>query len=241
MSTRDPGPFLKSEFIPDKRIHRLALEALQETRLLPAAPSPIAVDKFCDRKWGVPEDYEKLPPDVMGYAAFTCNGFDRIVINSMLDDDQSATGQIRIRSTTAHEIGHAVLHTKLFMEKILFDQEQALLFGAVERKTVPSVEPRIVCRDTGIFAEKRQSPWWEIQANRFMAALLMPKPLFLQVVEPTFKNCDPEMTSFQDRMKVVMATEDVKDAFHVSREMARIAVDGYVKTDLPKALEGALL
>jgi Zn-dependent peptidase ImmA (M78 family) len=241
MSTRDPGPFLKSEFIPDKRIQRLALEALQETKLLPATPKPIAVDKFCDRKWGVPEDYEKLAPDVMGYAAFTCNGFDRIVINSLLDDDQSPTGKIRIRSTTAHEIGHAVLHTKLFIEKILFDREQALLFGAMERQASPNAQPRIVCREMGIFAEKRQSPWWEIQANRFMAAMLMPKPLFLQVVEPTFQTCSPEMTSFQDKMKVVMAIEDVKDAFNVSREMARIAVETYLKTDRAKALEGALL
>ena len=80
--TKDTGPFLRHEFIPEKRIIRFALEQLTSCRLLPDSPGPVAVDKFCDRKWGAPEDYQAMEADVMGFTAFTYQGFDRIVGNA---------------------------------------------------------------------------------------------------------------------------------------------------------------
>jgi len=241
-SQRDPGPFLKSEFIPEKRIQRIVLEQLQATKLLPATPSPVAVDKFSDRKWGMAEDYENLPDDVLGCAMFTINGIDRIVINSKLDEDTSLTGRQRVRSTIAHEIGHAILHEKMFIEKMMFDRNQRLLFGELDRNTQPPTRERIVCREPDVFGGKGKSPWWEIQANKFMAEMLMPRPLFLQVVEPLLANYEFEefrsINRFFQRERAIGA---VSKTFNVSNQMAKIAVENYLRQVRPKTEEGALL
>ena len=239
MSKRDPGPFLHDEYIPDKRIDRGALELLTSTGLLPEEPKPVAVDKICDNKWGVPEDYKKLDVDVMGYSAFTYNGFARIVINSELENDRSVTGTQRLRSTIAHEIGHAILHERLFIEKLMFDKNQRLLFGEIERHAPVTA---IVCRNNDIFGRSGKSKWWEIQANKFMAALLMPKPLFLQIVQSPLADYDPEHTTPPERVKKYYGSiEAVMEKFNVSRVMASIAVDHYLAKERPKAAMDALL
>jgi len=179
---------------------------------------------------------------VMGYAAFTCKGFDRIFINTRLDDDTSLTGRRRVRSTIAHEIGHAILHAKLFVEKILFDQEQALLFGSMERQATATTQSRIVCRESDVFGGHGKSPWWEIQANRFMAEMLMPRPLFLQVVEPLLANYEFENPRSVNRFfQNADAVTAVSKTFNVSQQMAQIAVDGYLRQVRASTKEGALL
>jgi len=239
MSKRDPGPFLRDEFIPDKRIERFALELLSATGLLPNEPKPVAVDKICDHKWGVPEDYEKLDADVMGYSAFTYKGFAGIVINSELENDRSVTGVRRLRSTIAHEIGHAILHERLFIEKLIFDHNQKLLFGEIER-TAPTTA--IVCRNNDIFGRPGKIKWWEVQANKFMASLLIPKPLFLQIVESPLADYDPENATPPERVKNYYGSiETVMAKFNVSREMSSIAVDNYLAKGRPKVTWEALL
>ncbi len=231
--TKDNGPFLRNEFIPDKRIVRIALEQLTACRLLPEAPGPVAVEKFCDRKWGVPEDYQALESDVMGLTSFTYKGLDRIVINTVLEADSSTTGRRRMRSTLAHEVGHAVLHEDLFVEKLVFERNQGELFGEMNRHA-PSA---IVCRNTDIFGAPKKTQWWEIQANKFMAALLLPEPLFLQVVAPPLSSYDETKASPHDRVTRYYRTIDtISDTFNVSREMARIAVDNYLSKPRGDAL-----
>ena len=63
--TKETGPFLRQEFIPEKRIQRFAVEELTRYSLLPGSPGPVDIEKFCDRKWGFPEDYQALDADVM--------------------------------------------------------------------------------------------------------------------------------------------------------------------------------
>ena len=236
--TKDTGPFLRNEFIPDKRIVRIALEQLTACRLIPDAPGPVAVEKFCDRKWGVPEDYQALDSDVMGLTSFTYKGLDRIVINTVLEEDSSPTGRRRMRSTLAHEIGHAVLHEDLFVEKLIFERNQGELFGAMNR----SAPAAIVCRNNDIFGAPKKVQWWEIQANKFMAAVLLPKPLFLRVVAPPLSDYDDTQASAKDRVSRYYRTIDtVSDTFNVSREMARIAVDNYLSSDRSNAGEEVLL
>jgi|GEM_PF-3148412 len=230
---KDTGPFLRNEFIPDKRIVRIVLEQLTSCRLLPDSPGPVAVEKFCDRKWGVPEDYQALESDVMGFTAFTYKGFDRIVINAAIELDRSQTGTRRFRSTLAHEVGHAVLHEDLFVEKLVFERNQGELFGEMSR-AAPSA---IVCRNTDIFGTPRKSQWWEIQANKFMAAALLPEPLFLQVVAPPLSDYDEKKATPKDRVTRYYRTIDtVSDTFNVSREMACIAVDNYLSKPRKEAL-----
>lgn len=240
---RSPGIFLKTEFIPDKRIERRALDELRSAGLLPDTPGPVAIDRFCDMKWGRPESYEEMRPGVLGCAAFTVRGFDHIAISAELERDYSQTGRRRVRSTMAHEIGHALLHERLFVEKLMFDQNQGLLFGEMERRPAgkPARETRIVCRDTDIFGGRAApSPWYEIQANKFMAAALLPKPLFYQVVEPFLLRYDPATSRLNDKIRYQGKIEEVSDTFDVSREMARIAVETYMDKERDKRLEPSL-
>ena len=235
--TRDTGPFLRNEFIPDKRIVRIALEQLTACRLLPDAPGPVAVEKFCDRKWGVPEDYQALDSDVMGLTAFTYKGLDRIVINTVLEEDSSPTGRRRMRSTLAHEVGHAVLHEDLFVEKLIFERNQGELFGALNR-SAPSA---IVCRNNDIFGAPQRTQWWEIQANKFMAAVLLPEPLFLQVVTALVAYDDKKARPHERVTRYYGTIDTISTTFNVSREMARIAVDKYLSSDRSQAGEDVLL
>ena len=233
---KETGPFLRQEFIPEKRIQRFAVEELTRYSLLPGSPGPVAIEKFCDRKWGFPEDYQALDADVMGRASFTYKGFDRIEINAALVEDSTPTGVRRVRSTLAHEIGHAVLHEGLFVEKLLFDRNQGLLFGDLER----SDRSAIVCRNTDIYTPAK-SKWWEIQANKFMAALLLPKPLFLQVAETKLANYDEATALPRNRVERYYGTiNEVADVFNVSRTMATIAVDEYLAKGRDRSSEHAL-
>ena len=160
----------------------------------------------------------------MGRASFTYKGFDRIEINVALAEDRTPTGVRRVRSTLAHEIGHAILHEGLFVEKLLFDRNQGLLFGDLERGD----RSAIVCREADISRPKK-SKWWEIQANKFMAALLLPRPLFLQVAEAKLANYNEATALPKDRVGRYYGTiNELSDVFNVSLEMARIAVDEHL-------------
>ena len=239
--SKDPGPFREYKFIPDKRIERAALKALEETRLMPASPSKVAIEKFCDRKWGFPEDYRDLGPDFLGRATFNITGLVSIEVNASLEEDTSRVGVCRLRSTIAHEAGHGVLQEAMFVEKISFDQTQMALFEEVERKQKPPAQTMIATRSNTIDAGPHPFEWWEYQANRFMAEILMPKPLFLQVVSARI---DPEKLvakrhPLEINWDVMNAQDDVVEAFAVSKQMAQIAVSRYVK-EIRKEGERAL-
>ena len=178
-----------------------------------------------------------LESDVMGLTAFTYKGLDRIVINTVLEEDSSPTGRRRMRSTLAHEVGHAVLHEDLFVEKLIFERNQGELFGALNR-SAPSA---IVCRNNDIFGAPQRTQWWEIQANKFMAAVLLPEPLFLQVVTALVAYDDKKARPHERVTRYYGTIDTISTTFNVSREMARIAVDKYLSSDRSQAGEDVLL
>jgi hypothetical protein len=123
------------------------------------------------------------------------------------------------------------------VEKLVFERDQGELFGEMNRKTPTA----IVCRNADIFGTPKKSKWWEIQANKFMAAMLLPRPLFLQITAPALSDYDDAKASPSDRVSRYYGTIDrVSDIFNVSREMARIAVDAYLAKDRSQ-VEDALL
>ena len=228
---KHPGPFREYKFIPDKRIERAALTALEETRLLPTSPSKVAIEKFCDRKWGFPEDYRDLGPDFLGRATFNINGLVSIEVNARLEEDTSRVGVCRLRSTIAHEAGHGILQASMFIEKIAFDQGQMALFEDVDRKQKPPEPTMIATRSNAIDSTPQPFEWWEYQANRFMAEVLMPKPLLLEVMSARI-NPEKLLTKklgWTIDWDALNAQDDVADIFGVSKQMAQIAVSRYVK------------
>lgn len=216
MSQRNSGPFLEYFFIPDKRIERLAEERLTTVGLMPSSPGPVAVEKYCDRRWGFAEDYVELPKGVLGKAEFSENGLESIHVNRALDDS-SPIGIIRTRSTIAHEIGHGELHEEKFIAKLIHDHAQGDFFLKPTTSSASAKRVATVCRENQIFGYNKDE-WWEIQANKFMAALLMPPSLLRQVF-------DEWNTEFpREEWPPIYSLDDViADTFKVSQQMANIA------------------
>jgi hypothetical protein len=215
---RNPGPFLESFFIPDARIERLAQEKLVSLGLMPQSPGPVPIERYCDKRWGLPEDYVDLPAGVMGRAVFSEAGLDRIEISRELSEDSSSIGIIRTRSTLIHEIGHGELHAEKFAEKIRHDNRHGDLFGQV----LPAQEKMdILCREEQMRRPGRDE-WWEVQANKFMAAALMPKHLLRQVIDE-WRSKKPSFWP----LEIV-----VSDTFNVSQQMAGIATNSMLEAIL---------
>lgn len=225
---RNPGPFLNSFFIADKQIDRIAKACLEAVSLMPTSPGPVAIEKYPERRWRISEDYEDLPPGCLGCAWFSESGLVGLSISRELGEDTSRTGIVRTRSTLAHEIGHGELHAAAYAEKLRFDASQMSLFGEIQEG-----RRGFMCREDQI-SRPRNDEWWEIQANKFMAATLLPKHLLRQVVENRMAKRRPD-ASFP--LLAILETE-VADVFTVSYEMARIGCEAMIKVLKSETLIG---
>lgn len=168
------GPFLERPYFTNDEIDRACSFELQTLGLLPPTPQPIRIDRFIEQRLGVTPEYENLPAGILGYTRFFRGGVKGIVVARSLDDN-SASGERRVRSTLAHEAGHGLFHAHLF---VLSGQSSLFPEGA-------SASPRVLCRDAQNGASERayHGEWWEYQANRAIGSLLLPKQLVNSAVQ----------------------------------------------------------
>jgi len=153
------GPFHERSYYKDREIEDICTDALLEVGLLPTEP-PIRIDRFIEKRFGVVPSYEDLPDSVLGLTRFTNDGVKEVVVANALDADSSVSAQRRIRTTLAHEGGHCLLHTHLF---VLATPSQNL-FGDFSDPD----KPKILCRDEGDSGPKYSGQWWEFHANTAM-------------------------------------------------------------------------
>lgn len=157
-------------------IEQIADDELRRASLFPTADEPVVdLEKFIESHLRSKLDqHAPLPADVLGATEFEPGKKPHVQINRELTasaDARSAPGIYgRWRATLAHEGAHILLHRPLFE----LNPDQTMLFDVPEEST-PSrllrcLERNIVGRGAG--------DWREIQANRGMAALLMPAALF---------------------------------------------------------------
>ena len=175
------GPFSEQPFYETKEIEAMCTQELRKLNLYPAVPSPIRVDRFIEKRFGVQPTYEELPKGVLGLTRFGEKGVEQIVVAKALDDEGTRSAERRLRTTLAHEAGHGLLHAYLFA----FASKPGSLFG----DGLASDAPKILCRDvaTGDAQGAKGKPpyrWWEFQANQAMAALLLPKALVRKAIQP---------------------------------------------------------
>lgn len=164
------GPFAERPHFQLREIEETCSRELRKVDLYPSAPEAIRVDRFIEKRFKVTPRYEPLPEGVLGFTRFGKGVVTEIVVSRTLDDGGTKVAERRLRSTLAHEAGHGLLHAYLFAlgekPKSLFDD--------------PDHTPRILCREvieTGAPKNRSGEHWAEFQANRAIAALLMPKPL----------------------------------------------------------------
>ncbi len=213
------GPFAQRPYYKPAEMERICRDALQAVGLLPTSPEPIRIDRFIKKHFRVTEDYEDLPPGVLGYTRFGPEGVTAIVVSSALDADTSSAAERRIRTTLAHEAGHGLLHAHLFT----LGEKPAGLF-----EDIAGAKPEIMCRDVAGIAGARlryDGKWWEYQANRAIGALLMPRGLVYAAAEPFCASSGglglPML--LEDRRET--AIRELADLFEVNPVVARYRLE----------------
>ena len=194
------GPYPVRLVYEPQEIDQICEDALRKEKLLPKVPEAIKIDLFLERYFGIPVQYMELESGVMGCTIFNTKGaVTGFIISSLIEQDGAKSSERRARSTIAHEGGHGLLHSGLFMA----DTSTGKVFGNGTRES-----QGFMCRHSDIGVAKAKAydgRWWEWQANRAIAGLLLPKKLvarcvteFLQkgTIAPTLReNCRGEAES----------------------------------------------
>jgi hypothetical protein len=212
-------------------IEEIAAEELRRARLFPSAINPVTnLEQFVESHLNAELDqYADLPEDVLGLTEFPRRGRPKVSINRALtdaaDSDDPPAGIVgRWRATLAHEASHVYLH------KYLFDPELARLSGS-QRGNVEAYSSerlmRCLHRDINPTLERdasgvrTRSDWREIQANRGMAALLMPGRIFKQVYRKQISLMN--LSDVVDGSPAAdLLTSSISKVFRVSKQAARI-------------------
>lgn len=140
----------------------------------------VDVDAIFERVYGVVPDFDTLPNGVLGKTVFQADGQFNVYLSRELAEEAelSVVARRRLRATAAHECAHVVLHRYLHMD----DVATIGLFGD-EAKRVS----RVLCRREAIGRPAYLGEWWEFQANRGMASLLVPKSELERAIKRSLK------------------------------------------------------
>jgi hypothetical protein len=216
------GPFHERPYYKDREIEDICTDALREVGLLPTEPTPIRIDRFIEKRFGVVPSYEDLPDSVLGLTRFTKDGVKEVVVANALDADTSVSAQRRIRTTLAHEGGHCLLHTHLF---VLATPSQNL-FGDFSDPD----KPKILCRDEAASGPKYSGQWWEFHANTAMGYLLLPRQLVEKAVDEFLVPIGNLGGKQIDPLRYEFALRALADTFDVNRVVARIRLESLYPT-----------
>lgn len=207
------GPFKEKPFFKSEEIESICMDELRKVNLYPSEPSPIRIDRFVEKRFGVQPTYEDLPKGLLGFTRFGSKGVEEIVVAKALDDEGTKRAERRIRTTLAHEGGHGLLHAHLFA---FGTRPDSLFEGGLATDA-----PKILCRKGGISGsdesggKKPPYRWYEYQANQAMSALLLPKELVGKALVPllaaqgTFGQFSLPTGKREDAVRLLASTFDV--------------------------------
>ena len=179
------GPFEKALYFEQEEIQDVCETALKSVGLYPDTPSPIRIERFLEKKFGLSPEYEDLPEGVLGLTKFGPRGPVKVILSISLSDTEDKTSDRRIATTIAHEAGHILFHAELFQSHF---------------KKYSEDERAVLCRDLPGTSDRTlySGRWWEHQANKAIGALLIPFGLLEQTVAPFLEatkkgNSKPQM------------------------------------------------
>lgn len=169
--------FGKTLYFTEREIDQMCLEALKVSKCFPSQPEPIDIEFFIEKHFQTKFDLgTDFGSDVLGWTLFGKKGEILMVgVSSSLSEDTTTVGQRRCRATVAHEAGHCLMHPILFME-----EGTQNMMGNIDFQ-----ENRILCRKEDFQGKtgKYDGRWWELQANRAIGGLLLPRQLVRKCVE----------------------------------------------------------
>ena len=208
---------------PDEIEARTEAELIK-AGLMPAVDAPaVDVEAFVEQHLGAQFDqYASLPADVLGQTDFRIGAPPLVMVNAdltgaALDDDDSPLGlKGRWRATVAHEACHVLFHRCLFN----LSSQQGSLFGDDGDSHEPAQRlQRCLKRD--VVYGRMGADWREVQANMGMAALLMPRQLFIAVCQKQLVRLGTDRI-YTDTPEADAIAGHVAKAFQVSRQAAMI-------------------
>jgi hypothetical protein len=214
------GPFPIRLWFDEVEFEEVAEATLRRHGLFPDEPGPINIELLVDLEFGFGYHFADLPHGQLGKITFGEDGPVELVLNSRLDHpDQRKINHI-CRATLAHEVGHGLLHGRLF--ELLWQQHRARERGD------SSLEESQACLQAG----PGDSRWWEYQANRVMAALLVPRDLLrMAVARTTLADKPPHRWSKGDLMVLI---EHISDCFNVGRALAERRLNRVYNLQAPR-------
>jgi hypothetical protein len=211
------GPFEERPFFEEEEMESIARDELRSVSLLPDTATPVRIDRFIEKRFGVVPSYENIGPGVLGYTKFGTDGAKEVVISRALSEEGSLPAERRERSTLAHEAGHILLHSHLFAlqpsarSRPLFEDD------------VDVMQKTVLCRDQDC-AVAYDGRWWEYQANQMIGLLLLPRSLVFDALG------DLTMTTALgvrglDPAKREVAARRLADTFNVNPTVARRRIE----------------
>jgi hypothetical protein len=211
------GPFRERPYYSDSEIENTCADELRAVGLYPATPSAVRIDRFIEKRFGVTPTYEDLGKKILGFTKFGVGGVKEVVIASALEEEDTVTAERRIRSTMAHEAGHGIFHSHLF---VLGAQERPL-FGDFSDPSAP----KILCRDEVGQSSGYKGQWWEYQANRAIGAFLLPKALVEEMLAPFCVKTGLLGYGAFDESRREVAVALLANTFEVNPAVARIRLE----------------
>jgi hypothetical protein len=212
------GPFQERPYYEAHEIERICENALREIDLLPSAPSPIRIDRFIEKHFGVTITYEDLDKGVLGFTEFGPKGVQSVVVARALDEEGTKPAERRIRTTLAHEGGHGLLHAHLFA----LGKQTRPLFGDFTKPEAPKVLCRDIPNASAVNLPGYNNRWWEYQANRTIAAFLLPRALVQTAIAPLLSAEGLLGIQTLRASNLYRATNLLADTFDVNPIVARI-------------------
>lgn len=213
-------------YVTDQEIERRMEDRLHRARMMPTRAEPVLnLEAFVEHNDGLDaslDEFAPLPAEVMGVVTFLPGERDRMEINRDLSElgETDATARARCRSTIAHESGHIVLHRDLLMPC----PDQMSLFSQAEEPV--GYTQTCLKQDFGLRSSaSREEDYLEIQANKGMAALLLPRQVFYPMAEEALRSWesrrykDDARDHFEERKRLVRGWADL---FEVSRQVIEI-------------------
>ncbi|MBX9594158.1 MAG: ImmA/IrrE family metallo-endopeptidase [Roseomonas sp.] len=148
--------------------------------------------------------------DVEGMTCFLRDKPPQVLISAQLTEQ--ANRQNRLRTTLAHELGHAFYHRAVFDR--LFAAPPHLFEAA-------RAEPRTVCKRESMMGTS-EFDWLEWQAGYFSGAILMPAQQVRRSVGDLLRHHGIHGAAVIDSAPAVEAEQQTMARFQVSAEAARV-------------------
>lgn len=220
------GPFDEQLRFSTDEIDTMCLEGLKKSGLLPTVPEAIRIERFIEKYFNCRVIYDDLEAGAMGCTAFRENGSVEAVFVSKRIDDGFPSSDRRVRSTLAHEGGHGLMHSVLFIGGA--NQTHFALDGDI-CENLDLKRRRILCREEDIRpatkTRRYDGRWWEWQANRAIGGFLLPKALVRQACAQFMERSEITKSSWLPNGVRKAAERAVATIFQVNPVVARIRLE----------------